>query len=175
MMEELNYGPLIESDADCVQKWLADWLTRHVSGWSGAYGLDWTTNDIKAHIERQALVGREWAEIRAAAADRDCFVCVAKAGRTPVGLVYAEKRTDRYLALTTGVISWIYVDPSVRQKGVALRLLEEAHGWFVQQDVSVSEVFVTASNRAALAAYERGGYRVLDHRLLAVMRDPSSE
>lgn len=37
----------------------------------------------------------------AAAADRNCFARLAEKGHTSAGLVYAEKRTDGYLAITT--------------------------------------------------------------------------
>ncbi len=171
MTQDVEFSWLLEGDAGAVQAWLAEWLTEHVSGWCGAYGLDWSASGVDAHIERHQLVEREWAEITAAAVDQDCFVRVAKIKQTPVGVVYAEKRMDRYLALKTGVLSWIYVEPAFRRRGIARDLLNEAHKWFVKEQLPVSEVFVTGSNRAAIAAYQGGGYRILDHRLLAVMRE----
>lgn len=160
---------MIESDAERIRAWLADWLAEHIAGWCEAYGLNWTATDIHTHMDGHGLVEREWQELSTAAADPERFVRLVIAEGAPAGIIYLEQRMDRYLGVPIGVLSWIYVDPSHRHRGLALQLVAEGHKWFAERKVTVSEVFVTKGNDGAVAAYGRGGYRVLDHRMLAVI------
>jgi GNAT superfamily N-acetyltransferase len=156
-------------DANNVRKWLADWLEHHIAGWSRAYGLAWTADEIRMHISDENLVGREWRELSEAAGDSERFIRVAEINGNPAGIVYAEQRVDRYLTLSHGVLSWLYVVPEARGLQLAASLLESAHDWMRAQRLAVSELFATASNQPALRTYDRAGYRVVDHRLVAAL------
>ena len=155
-------------DANEVRKWLADWLEHHLAGWVKAYGLDWTEDKIRMHIFDENLVDRDWYEISEAASDPSRLVRVAEVNNSAAGIIYAELRPDRYLSVTQGVISWLYVTPEARGQQVASNLLENAHHWMREQQVVVSEVFVTATNHAALETYNRAGYQLVDHRLVVL-------
>lgn len=171
MKERVSFRALADNDMRHVREWLADWLVEHVRGWSGAYGLDWTPDQIKAHVETQGLVSREWDEIRAAADDPERFVCMAMVDDALVGMAFVEQRTDRYLAVPMGVLSWIYVHQEYRRKGVARQLIAAAHQWLLARNLTVSEVFVTIDNGNALNIYQRAGYQQLDCRLIASLVD----
>lgn len=160
---------LESQDASDVRKWLADWLEHHIAGWSNAYGLAWKPDKIRMHIYDENLVDREWLEISEAASDPERFVRVAEINGDSAGIVYAEQRLDRYLALPQGVLSWLYVVPEARGRQLAASLLKGAHNWMRAQQLTVSEVFATATNQAALQTYNRAGYQIVDHRLVAVL------
>ncbi len=85
------------------------------------------------------------------------------------GIVFAEKRQEPYMGFDIGVLSWIYVDPAARGQGVSRRLMEAAHAWMDEQGVRGRQVFVTATNEAAVKLYQRYGYSVVDYRMLATV------
>lgn len=148
---------LREADAPVVQAWLRTYLAEHLSWWQAAYG-SLPASDLAE------LVGRDWQELIGADPDRQ-WVRVAGEHRAQ-GIVFAEKRRDRYMGFEVGVLSWIYVDETARGQGVSTALMTAAGDWMTAQGVRGREVFVTAQNTAAVRLYERHGYRVVDHRML---------
>lgn len=91
---------------------------------------------------------------------------VATKGATVLGVVMANLRTDRYLGIELGVLSWIYVAEAARGQGVANILMEAADHWMHEKGVEGREVFVTEANHTAIRLYERFGYQVTDSRML---------
>ena len=107
---------------------------------------------------------RDWQELIGADSDRQ-WVRVAGERRAQ-GIVFAQKRQDRYMGFEVGALSWIYVDEATRGQGVSTALMTAAGDWMTAQGVRGREVFVTAQNTAAVRLYERHGYQVVDHRML---------
>ena len=165
-----EFRPLQASDEPHVRGWLLDYLQRHISGWAHAHGLDWTDAEIDEHIDQHGLVEREWVELRDAASSTDTHVELAVGLddlREPQAIVYAELRPDRYLKLTLGVMSWLYVARPTRGKAIGTALSRRAIAWMRSRGVTAAEVFVTRSNVAAIRCYERAEFRTLDLRMIA--------
>lgn len=154
-------------DKPVVFAWLRSHLRWHLEAWSRAFGLTWSDRVIAQRIDDRDLVTNEWKELVAARDDEARFVGVARAGRRAVGIVYAEERVDRYLDVPIGVLSWLFVEPLSRGGGVAVMLLDAARAWMIERGLPAAEVMVTAENPAAVRAYGKGGYEVVDHRMVA--------
>ena len=156
-MDLLSVRALQEEDAPVVQSWLRTYLAEHLAWWQSAYGAP-------PESDLSGLVLRDWQELIGADSDRQ-WVRVAGERRAQ-GIVFAQKRQDRYMGFEVGALSWIYVDEAVRGQGVSTALMTAAGDWMTAQGVRGREVFVTAHNTAAVRLYERHGYRVVDHRML---------
>lgn len=149
---------LAPTDEKTVKAWLKPYLTQHLSWWTAAYGT-------APRYSLEALVSQEWDDLLAGSRAPERFVGVA--GETqPFGVVYASLREDRYLGITVGVLSWLYVAEEARGKGVSSRLMEAAERWMSAQGAEGREVFVTLENASALHLYRRFGYKVVDARML---------
>ena len=156
-MTALPVRAMREEDAPTVQAWLQTYLADHLAWWTRAYGRPPAS-------ELSGLVRRDWQELIGADPTRQ-WVRVAGEPRAQ-GIVFAEKRLDRYMGFEVGVLSWIYVDADARGQGVSSALMTAAGAWMTAQGVGGREVFVTAQNAAAVRLYERHGYQVVDHRML---------
>jgi len=58
-----------------------------------------------------------------------------------------------------GELNEIYVVPEWRRKGVGKVLMLHAHNWFKEKGVSTIRVEALASNKAALAFYQKHGFK----------------
>ena len=161
----MNLRPLLPSDLPTVDVWLQSLVAEHRAWWTDAYGAEPTTSLLDA-------VAAERDELTKAAEKDECFVRVyggtsdTDGMGTPIGIVYAMVRPDRYMGFPIGVLAWIYVDPAGRGRGVAGELMDAAEAWFVARGAAGREVFVTAANERAVGLYARHGYRIVDHRML---------
>lgn len=153
---------LQEDDAPTIQAWLQSYLTDHLAWWQQVFG-----RSPESHLSE--LVARDWQELVQAHPERQYVRVFGET--TPLGIVFAEKRRDRYMGFEIGVLSWVYVDPAARGQGVSRVLMEAANTWMAAQGVQGREVFVTAQNTAAVKLYERHGFRVFDHRMLGSLTD----
>ena len=149
---------LRSEDEATVKNWLRDYLRAHVDWWSEAYGT-------MSQVELETLVQDEWEALLGASQTDDCFVKLT--GNQPLGIVYAELRHEKYLGFKVGVLSWIYVAREARGQNVSTQLMDAANAWMKSKHVHGLEVFVTAQNPAAVKLYERHGYKIIDHRMLA--------
>ncbi|MFN3199499.1 MAG: GNAT family N-acetyltransferase [Bradymonadia bacterium] len=154
-------------DEDIVRRWLYDYMQHHIAGWVEVYGLPWTPQDIRAHIQDHSLVDRDYAELLKAVDDPHTHIELAVEGDTPLGIVQAGQQTDYYLCGAIGVISWVYVCPEARHRGISTQLLQRAQAWMRGLDLHVAEVYVTQSNTGAIRSYEKVGFNTLDARLVA--------
>lgn len=152
-------------DVERIWPWLIEHLRWHLRTWSEALDLGWDDQAIDARMRAGRLVEGEWVQVCTAAEDDASLVRVARVDGVVVGLVVADRRHDRYLGLDLGVLSWIYVDPAHRGTGVGTALMDEATGWMAREGLRASEVFLAASNEAAVRRYRAHGYRVVDHRM----------
>lgn len=158
MRHPTNLRPLEPTDETTVKAWLEPYLTEHLMWWTAAYGT-------APRHSLETLVGREWDDAFTNSRAAEGFVCVAET-TGPLGVVSAALREDRYMGVTVGVLSWLYVAEASRGTGVSSRLMDAAEGWMSAQGVQGREVFVTSENVAAVRLYERFGYRVVDARML---------
>lgn len=173
MSRNLQTGDLhLERDRPAVYAWLRSFLRWHLHTWSRAAGMAWTEDEVDQHIDQNGLVERDWDELAAAAADQAQLVAVVREAGRAVGIIHAGERTDRYLQLPRGVVHWIFVEPVSRGMGVGDLLLEASATWMKQRGLHAAEVFVTADNAAAVKLYRRGGFEVVDHRMIARLSDP---
>jgi len=167
-MPTTRLRPLLVSDETVIRPWLRSYLREHLGWWSeSVFGEPWSPEMIADHLERHDLVSSEWRNLTRAADASDSFVQVAHSPKSPLGVVWGEVRTDRYLCSPMGVVSWIFVSPTHRREGIAGLLLEATNAWFLWRGVAGRTLHVTTANEAACALYSREGYRVADHRLLA--------
>ena len=170
MNAPLVFRTLRPEDEATVRIWLNDYFRDHLAGWVTAHGLPWTSAQIGEHVREQRLVERDYAELCAATEDPRSHVELAIEGTNPLGIVHAQQRVDRYLQVPIGVVSWVYVDPAARRRGIADRLLQLALLWMRENGLRASEVFVTESNGDARRSYERAGFVSVDSRMVAALR-----
>lgn len=154
-------------DKPAVFAWLRSFLRWHLDTWSRATGLHWSEDTIDDHIDARGLVERDWGELVAAHDDDAQHVAVARSLGRAVGIVHCQERVDRYLQINMGVVAWIFVEPVSRGSGVSTLLIEDSRAWMKQRGHAAGEVFVSADNPAAIKVYRRGGYEIVDHRMLA--------
>ena len=88
-------------------------------------------------------------------------MCVAEDGGHWVGMVGGMLDTSRPDAAE--LIS-MWVDPDYRGHGVGQRLVAEIANWARRRGPSCLELWVTEHNRAAIALYERCGFKKPDER-----------
>lgn len=158
-------------DADTLWPWIREHIQWHLSHWSEAAGLAWDQAAIDARIREGRLIEREWTELLAASEGSDSLVRVSRASDgLPQGAIYVRSRPDVFLGMSVGVLSWLHVDPSLRGQGLSAPLVAAAMRWFADRGLPLAEVHVSAGNEAALAAYAGGGFKVVDHRMVAVIR-----
>jgi ribosomal protein S18 acetylase RimI-like enzyme len=158
-MKSAEIRPLRENDATVVQLWLSDYLGEHRAWWAAAYG-----REPESSLEE--LVRRDWDDLCEASGSVSSFVRAAGVS-SPVGIVSARKQPDRFMGFEVGILSWIYVDPLARGRGVADALMEAAGVWMSGQGVEGRQVYVTIGNEAAVRLYQRHGYKAADYRMLA--------
>jgi GNAT superfamily N-acetyltransferase len=91
----------------------------------------------------------------------------SRQGDTPIGLLWAEERPDRFLCRPVAALCWVFVARAWRGRGVADQLMGAYEEWTARRPVVAREVYVTASNAPALRLYERRGFVASDHRLFA--------
>lgn len=163
---DLPLTPLNSDDVQQIWPWLQQHLRWHLAHWAAQANLDWSDDDVERRIVDGRLVQREWAALLGASAAPDAVVRVLRRGDRAVGVVHAEERPDRYLGVNVGVLSWLHVAEAERGRGYARPLVEAATAWFQERKLTLAEVFVTAENEAAVKAYARGGFAVVDHRML---------
>lgn len=162
--------PLHVDDAEIVWGWLREQLVWHIGEWARACDLGWEAADIDARIRDGRLLEKEWTELLTASEAEDSLVRLARdlSGR-PLGAIYATTRPDPYLGLPVGVLSWLHVDPAARGQGLARPLIQAALDWYAERGLPLAEVYVTAVNAAAVRAYTRGGFEIVDHRMLVAI------
>lgn len=156
-----------DRDKPAVYAWLRSFLCDHLEIWARAAGLSWGTREIHEHIASHGLVERDWTELVAASQNHNEYVGVARALGRAVGLIHINQHLDRYLQMSLGVVSWIFVEPVSRGTGVSKLLMDAGRAWMEERGLRAAEVFVTADNVAARKIYERGGFHTVDHRMLA--------
>ena len=153
---------LAPTNETTVKAWLEPYLTQHLTWWTTAYGA-------APRHSLEMLVNREWDDLFVKSRAAEGFVCVAETTE-PLGVVCASLREDRYMGITVGVVSWLYVAEAARGTGVSGHLMDAADGWMRAQGAQGREVFVPSENAAAVKLYERFGYRVVDARMLGAAR-----
>jgi len=133
-------------------------------------GLGQSDVDIRRHIDDEGLVGLGWADLREAARSQHQLVRVARGDDgAALGIVQARTSLDGYLRQPVGTLQWIYVEDSARKRGVGRRLMDAALEWMALRQCIGSELYVSSNNQAAVAMYEKLGYRVSDLRLLRTL------
>jgi len=85
---------------------------------------------------------------------------VAVKNNTVIGFVFGYLRftTDYLGSLKVGVISYIYVDPCIREKGVGRLLVKDLENWFISKEVHSIELQVVYKNENAIRFWEKCGY-----------------
>lgn len=157
-MSLTEFRSLTRDDEPILRSWLTDYLQEHRRWWSIAYGR-------KPESTLESLVEHEWERLLEASSSPTNFVRVAGAS-APTGVVFARVQPEPFMGFQVGVLSWIYVDPSSRQRGIAGSLLEAAHAWMEDQGARGRQVYVTIENDSAVALYRRHGYATVDYRML---------
>lgn len=163
-------GPLDHEDALVVRRWLAVFLRAHNRSWVDARALGWSDAEIDAQVVVTDLVTDHWARLIRAAARDTSMVRVARIDGVPVGCVSASSRMDDYLLTHTGVLDWVYVDPSVRGRRIGALLMAEARRWMRARGLRSMMVSVLADNAAAMALYRSAGLVVADVRMMGSLQ-----
>ena len=143
-----------------VKAWLRTYLEEHLSWWAQAYGT-------QANRSLEDLVERDWAFLLKNSKEANKYVVIL-GDKLPLGIVHCETRIDRYMNIKLGTLGWIYVDEDARGQGISHKLMQAADAWMKTQGAEGREVFVTATNKAAVKLYERFGYQKVDYRMLGV-------
>lgn len=90
----------------------------------------------------------------------------ADAPLATVGFCCVRQIVDRVELLSIAVL------PAARRRGIAKRLVADALGWSAARGAVAVDLELRASNRAALACYERAGFVVVGERP-RYYRDPT--
>ncbi len=158
MTAEVAVRNLEVGDEAVVKAWLRPYLEQHLTWWTAAY-------DTSPRYHLIDLVNREWDDLLTENRMNKSLVRIAD-GIEPLGIVYASLRKDRYMGISLGVLSWLYVVEAARGTGVSSLLMDAADSWMAAQGAEGREVFVTTENAAAVKLYERFEYRAVDARML---------
>lgn len=169
---DVGWAPLGADDAAVVRRWCRAFLVDHLRYWRDGAALPWDDDDILRHIDAHGLEDRDVRRLYEAASRWETnLVAVARDGG-PVGAIWAETSRDPFLCREVGVIAWIYVEPHARGQGVGGRLVGVARDWMRDRGLDVAMLHVTAANPAAVRMYEKTGFRVVDHRMMAPLGAP---
>jgi GNAT superfamily N-acetyltransferase len=109
---------------------------------------------FEAYIER--ALTEEIDRISAYYSERDGGFWVAVTGDKVVGTFGLERASDDAMELRR-----MYVDPSVRRRGIARRMLQFAEDECRSRNVSRLELSTAEIQQAALALYRNAGYRLV--------------
>ena len=82
-----------------------------------------------------------------------------------VGTVWYGPVYDHLFVKDVGVIFSVFVLPTHRKRGIATRLLREAHKRMDKQGLDYTRLWVFPNNDAALALYRKLGYDTEMHQL----------
>lgn len=159
-----------QTDRPSVELWLRDYLASHIRWWADAYGLGWDDARVAGHLEQhhEALVTRDWRSlVTASESDTGMVGVVRSDSGAPLGVVQAGADPERFMCMPFGSLDWIYVAPRARGKGLAGMMLQAARAWMMSRGLPGAAVFVTAANPGAVRLYERNGFAIVDHRMLA--------
>jgi GNAT superfamily N-acetyltransferase len=117
---------------------------------------------FEVYIEH-ALV-EEIDRISAYYAERDGCFWVAVTGDKVVGTFGLERASDDAMELRR-----MYVDPSVRRRGIARRMLQFAEDECRSRNVSRLQLSTAEIQQAALALYRNAGYRLVHEETVEVL------
>jgi ribosomal protein S18 acetylase RimI-like enzyme len=109
--------------------------------------------------EAQAWLPEHWgARLEKAAVSGSDFPLAAECDGEPAGLVWAKVDADDP---DTVNLFQMWVAPACRGRGVARALLDAAIGWARERGARTVGLGVNCANAAAVALYERAGFRIL--------------
>ena len=95
-------------------------------------------------------------------------------GNSDKGMLWMGVSRDQYNAEPAGYLLGIYVDPSLRRKGIGKELIACAESWCSDKGLAYMQLDVGSSNEAAAALYASAGYAprssVLTKQLLRCRR-----
>jgi ribosomal protein S18 acetylase RimI-like enzyme len=93
--------------------------------------------------------------------DPNTFLVVADVQGRVVGAGYVQLRSsnDYYSHDQHGYLGFIFVDAEYRGMGLANRIIDRLKAWANERGVTYFTLDVYADNQAALAAYERAGFK----------------
>jgi ribosomal protein S18 acetylase RimI-like enzyme len=103
----------------------------------------------------------QWAGGMAVVLGRFACLYMAEEETEPVGFIAGRIRTPPppFGPEPVGFISEVYVADACRGMGVGRDLLAAAEAWFAREGIERLELQVLAGNAAAVAAYERLGWK----------------
>jgi ribosomal protein S18 acetylase RimI-like enzyme len=165
----VSLGPLEHEDALVVRRWLGVFLRQHNRAWVNARGMGWSDAEIDAQVVATDLVTDHWSWLLRAAGRDTSMVRVARVDGVPVGCVSASARVDDYLRTQTGVLDWVYVDPSMRGRRIGSLLVDTARSWMRARGLRSVVVNVLADNEPAMALYRAAGLTVADVRMMGTL------
>ena len=79
-------------------------------------------------------------------------------GSSRRGMLWMGVSRDQYNAESVGYLLGIYVDPSIRRRGIGRELVGCAESWCRDRDLMAMQLDVGAGNRAASGLYRSAGY-----------------
>ena len=74
------------------------------------------------------------------------------------GMLWMGISRDQYNAEPVGYLLGIYVDPSIRRKGIGTELMHAAESWCAEHGLVEMQLNVGAANSSAVSFYESLGY-----------------
>lgn len=80
--------------------------------------------------------------------------------RKIVGFLWVVLCQNNWTHERYGYVNNLYVAPNRRGQGLAKELMRQAEDWFRSRGVRKLRLTVTSSNEAAVALYQRSGYRI---------------
>lgn len=110
------------------------------------YTQEWLENRLRWHLDAEQVCAQVIV-----ACDADGMIC----GHT----IY---RIEQQAEERFGLISTTYVLPAYRQSGIASRLLQSAHDWFLSHGIYSSNTWTSATNTKLIALYQKHGYHIAE-------------
>jgi len=162
----MNVSTLRLADEPKLREWMLSFITDHIKWWNSFYKVSWTDEQIDHHIDKNELIHKSIDRLLKAKDGEQDFIRVLRETDRICGIVYANVKTDNFVAFNTGYLQWIWIDPKYRGQGHAKQLIKVALKWLSDKDIQGAQLFVNKKNRSAISLYKSLGFKVSDNQMI---------
>ncbi len=157
----------LRRDAQRVRDYHQEIALLQNSLWLSLSSLTVDSAEIRRQLQTRQE-GNQWVRQLTTMLTRgECNVLMLDApGGQPAGYAFITESFDPLTFDRMGIIGEVYIASDFRRKGAGMQLLRAAESWFVGRSIKNIQVFVTRTNDAAVALYQKAGYTVFDYRMV---------
>jgi GNAT superfamily N-acetyltransferase len=138
--------PASESEIELVARRMCLTLIEVVGEERGStmYSFEWLVARVRWHLDTDRVA--------------KVFVATDASGAIVAHAIAREERDDAGVAF--GYFSTLYVDPTVRRSGVAVRLMDQVEHWFAGRGLRMWIYNTAAHHERLIGMFEKRGYRI---------------